>query len=42
MLSWMRGRVYDCNFAHILIFLSRSYLPHYEESVLNDEKKLIG
>lgn len=34
--------MYDYNFARILIFSSRSYLPHYKESVLNDEKKLIG
>jgi len=27
----------DYSFARILIFSSRAYLPHYEESVLNDE-----
>lgn len=42
MLSWMRARMYDYNFAHMLIFSSISYLPHYEESVLNNEKRLIG
>lgn len=36
MLFWMRDKVY--NFAHILIFSSRSYLHHYGESILNGEK----